>query len=217
VTHYGDRKKCYQCHRPQSSCICNTLSPIATQSCFVILMHHKEFKKTKNITGHMSHLNLPNSYLFVDNDFTHHRKLNELLNNSRYQPYILYPDEQAINVSHTPLPLENEKIALFILIDSTWACSKKMMKLSQNLHHLKRVSFTPTHKSQYKIKQQPQEYCLSTIETIHTLLNILNQQNVETIKPELLDKFLNPFKSMVNYQIEKKDLEYNVRFKKHAN
>ncbi len=176
-------------------------------------MHQKEFQKTKNTTGRMTHLSLPHSHLFVGIDFSHHRQLNELLANPLYTPFILYPDDNAINVSDEALPLKTDINPLFILIDSTWGCSKKLMKLSKNLKDIPRISFNPTLPSNYRIKKQPEAFCLSTIETVQHILGLLNQQGVESLSKSALHDFLNPFQTMVDYQILKAQTESSLRFK----
>lgn len=42
-------------------------------------MHPKEFKKTKNGTGHFTHLSLPNSELFMGIDFSDNDRINEII------------------------------------------------------------------------------------------------------------------------------------------
>ena len=69
ITYYGAREKCYRCYRPKSSCMCSHIHEIETNTKFIILMHPKEFKKTKNGTGRLTHLSLPNSHLFIGIDF----------------------------------------------------------------------------------------------------------------------------------------------------
>ena len=202
-TIYGDRAKCYKCHRPQSSCMCEHIRPITTQTKFIVLMHPKEFKKTKNGTGHFTHLSLPNSELFMGIDFSDYARINEII--ATHESFILYPSKHAINLSHEnpladkALPLK-KPMAIF-LIDSTWACSLKMMRESKNLHALSHISFDSTKRSEFKIKEQPLEYCLSTIESTLTVLELLNKWQIETIEQEKLEAFLTPFHAMIEYQL----------------
>jgi hypothetical protein len=65
------------------------------------------------------------------------------------------------------------------------------------------------------IKEQPKEFCLSTIESTLSILELLQQQGIETIEAEKFEKFLTPFTSMVEYQIECATHSRNssVRFK----
>lgn len=211
------REVCYTCYRPKSSCVCQfTINPIVTNTKFVILMHPKEYRKTKNGTGHMTNNSLENCELYVGIDFTNHSRVNELLNDETYEAYILYPDVNSIKLNTQKLP--NEKKALVFIIDSTWPCSKKMLRLSKNLHNLKKVSFEHDKSSQFKIKTQPNQYCLSTIESTLCLLELLNLQNIENISANSLENFLTPFEKMVEYQVQcafdENDIRYKIPYKK---
>ncbi len=195
------RQKCYKCYRPLSSCMCSCVKPIETKTKFVILMHPKEFKKTKNGTGHLTHLSLPNSELYVDVDFSEHKAINALINNDNNLCYVLYPGKNSIHINTQKIDPQGKQIIIFI-IDSTWPCSVKMLRLSRNLQKLPKISFTHTKTSQFQIKEQPKEFCLSTIESTQTILELLNVQGLESIEEGALNKFLDPFSSMVQYQLK---------------
>ena len=179
-------------------------------------MHPKEFRKTKNGTGHMTNNSLENCELHVGIDFTKHRRVNELLNDENYEPYVLYPDINSIKLNTQKLP--SEKKALVFIIDSTWPCSKKMLRLSTNLQNLKKISFEHDKSSQFKIKTQPNQYCLSTIESTLCVLEQLNNHNIENISSKSLEKFLTPFEEMVKYQVkcafDENDIRYKITYKK---
>ena len=216
-TRYGDRQKCYSCYRPKSSCMCGHIRSIETKTKFIVLMHPKEFKKTKNGTGHLTHLSLPNSELFMGIDFSDNARINEII--ATHESFILYPSSHAINLSHeNPLSEKalhvNKPMAIF-LIDSTWACSLKMMRESKNLHALAHISFEPTKRSEFKIKEQPLEYCLSTMESTLTVLELLSHWQIETIKHAQLEAFLTPFHAMIDFQLAciQNPLHQAVRFK----
>lgn len=183
--------------------MCSHIRSVDTKTKFVILMHPKEFKKVKNATGHLTNLSLKNSELFVGIDFTNHKEVNKII--QEYDCYILYPSKDAINLSTTCITTKDNSIkkdlAIFF-IDSTWACSIKMLRESKNLQTLKHISFSNTKLSQYKIKLQPQEYCLSTIESALSVLELLKKWKIEDFEQKDLEKFLNPFYKMVDYQIK---------------
>jgi DTW domain-containing protein YfiP len=175
-------------------------------------MHPKEFKKVKNGTGHLTHLSLDNSELFIGIDFTNHKKINEIIR--EYESFVLYPSLDAINLSKEK-PSLKKNMAIFI-IDSTWSCSLKMLRDSKNLQALKYVSFDSTKLSEFKIKQQPADFCLSTIESTLSVLELLNQYEIENLKDKDMDGFLNPFKKMIDYQQEiiANPISNAVRFKR---
>ncbi|AXX92668.1 DTW domain-containing protein [Malaciobacter molluscorum LMG 25693] len=206
----NQRDFCYKCNRPQSSCMCKYIDSFETNTKFVILMHPKEHRKTKNGTGKITSLQLKNSEIFVGIDFSNNIKINNYIKN--YDCFVLYPDKSAIQLNFTSIKKQKskKKILLFI-IDSTWPCSKRMLKLSKNLNNLQKVSFISEQLSNFKFKTQPEHYCLSTIESTKTILELLNNHNIESIEKSKLDNFLLPFEKMVDYQlscIEKRNIRY---------
>ena len=215
MTKYGDREKCYSCFRPKSSCMCEHINAVDTNTRFVILMHPKEFKKVKNNTGFFTHLSLSNSEVFIGIDFSKHQRINEII--STHESYILFPSSNAVNLSdeNINLNVDIEKPMAIFLIDSTWACTKKIFTLSQNLNQLKHMSFTTETSSKYQIKEQPESNYLSTIESTLVVLELLNKRSVENIKADALNGFLNPFFKMIEYQkkLIENPLSNAVRYK----
>ena len=201
--------------------MCEHVHTIDTKTKFIVLMHPKEFKKVKNGTGHFTHLALKNSELFVGINFTNHSSINEIIKNNN--SFVLYPSIDAINISTSnPMDVENnnkkdnEKSMAIFIIDSTWACSTKMIRESKNLQNLKHISFSTSKLSQFKIKEQPADYCLSTIESTLCVLEDLNRLKVENIQENDLKMFLNPFNEMIKYQLKYIDNPLNnaVRYKR---
>ncbi|CAI6151328.1 MAG: hypothetical protein SPLUMA1_SPLUMAMAG1_01259 [uncultured Sulfurimonas sp.] len=212
-TYFSYREKCYECFRPASSCMCEHFEHIQTDTKFVVLMHPKEFKKVKNNTGHFTHKSLTNSELFIGIDFSDHRRINEIIDS--HDSYILFPSVNAADLTAEKPKRSSKPLAIF-LIDSTWACTKKMFTLSTNLNSLKHMSFTTERTSAYEIKEQPQENYLSTIESTLVVLELLKKHEIESVKEEELDGFLNPFFKMIEYQKEHIEYQKNqaVRFKR---
>lgn len=165
-------------------------------------MHPKEYKKEKNGTGHMTKLQLENSEIIVGVDFTNNKRVNELLSKENWSSFLLYPGKDNFNLS-TRKSSEMKSFMgnnsqLFIL-DGTWPCARKMLKLSQNLQQLERVSFDNKIKSKFIIKQQPESLCLSTIESVYTVINLLKEADLEQCETK---DFLIPFEKMIEYQVE---------------
>ena len=165
-------------------------------------MHPKEYKKEKNGTGHMTKLQLENSEIIVGVDFTNNTRVNEILAKENSGSFLLYPGKDNFNLSTRKSSELNSFMGdnphIFIL-DGTWPCARKMLKLSKNLQELKRVSFDNKIKSKFIFKQQPESLCLSTIESVHTVLNLLKKGELE--KCDTKD-FLIPFEKMIAYQLE---------------
>jgi len=165
-------------------------------------MHPKEYKKEKNGTGHMTKLQLENSEIIVGIDFTNNARVNEILAKEKSCSFLLYPGKDNFNLSAR----EGAEIFSFMgndphifILDGTWPCARKILKLSKNLQKLKRVSFDNKIKSKFIIKQQPAALCLSTIESVYTVLNLLKDGEVEQCETK---DFLTPFEKMIEYQVE---------------
>ena len=186
--------------QPSITCICKHINALQTKTRFIILMHPKEYKKERNGTGRMTKLQLENSEIIVGVDFTKNKRVNELLKNSA--SFLLYPGNDSFNLSTRKSAEVNSFMgdhANIFILDGTWPCARKMIKLSKNLQALKRVSFDNTIKSKFIIKQQPEPLCLSTIESVFTVLNLLNKSGVEHSETK---DFLLPFEKMIENQVE---------------
>jgi len=163
-------------------------------------MHPKEFRKTKNGTGHFTNLSLNHCEIHVGIDFSKHEEINAILNDESNACYVLYPSETSINLNETPIGSKQKNTVLF-LIDSTWPCSRAILRASKNLNQLKKVSFTHSKSSNFIFKEQPQDYCLSTMESTLCVLELLNAHKSENIDTKVLENFLLPFEKMVAYQL----------------
>ena len=194
------RSICYNCYRPKTSCMCAYITPIETNTRFVILMHPKEFRKTKNGTGHFTNLSLTHCEIHVGIDFTNNDAINAILDDKKNNCFVLYPSENSINLNEEKIGEEKRQTVLF-LIDSTWPCSRAMLKESSNIDALPKVSFTHTKSSAFTFKEQPQAYCLSTMESTLCVLELLHQHQIENISQSTLKDFLKPFHEMVEYQL----------------
>lgn len=169
-------------------------------------MHPMEAKKEKMGTGRISLAILANSHMIMGVDFTEDREVNDLINDPSNHCLTMYPGEKSLNISnHDVTPINNlmdaGKTIVIFLIDGTWPCAKKMMRLSKNIKALPRISFTATHTSIFEIKEQPADYCLSTLESIHFFIEECNRRGVENTAKNH-DQMITVFKAMIDYQKE---------------
>jgi DTW domain-containing protein YfiP len=162
-----------------------------------------EAKKEKMGTGRISLACLKNSLLITGIDFSEDPSVNALISDSNNHCMVLYPGDKSLNISSddlTPLVNLQDKKLIVFLIDGTWPCAKKMMKLSRNINSLPRVSFTSHHESLFTIKEQPAEFCLSTLESIHFFLLESNRRGLESLN-SAHDNMIDVFKAMIDFQI----------------
>jgi DTW domain-containing protein YfiP len=179
------RDLCRACNRSRATCFCKYVNSFKTRAQFLILMHPKEFKRQRTGTGRVTALSLINSTIFVGDNFAEHSALNAVLSDETFYPVLLFPGLDAINLSNQSLPdfARTRRLAVIIL-DATWASARKMLRLSPNLLALPRISWDPHTPSRFRIKRQPKDFCLSTIEATYQVLEALRQTGYEQLECE---------------------------------
>lgn len=195
----NERVMCWGCHRPQKSCWCFLVKAFDTHTRFVILMHPMEAKKEPIGTGRMAHRFLKNSRLIVGLDFNLDSEFLDAFNDPQYQSVLLYPGRNALSLATSNRNTITKPMQIFV-IDGTWPCAKKMLKINTLLHQLPLVSFDIKSESQFLIKQQPKKFCLSTIEAIYYCLVELNSAQIECVSSP--QDLLLGLKFLVDYQIK---------------
>src|SRR3989339_636776 len=111
------RSMCNKCLRPTKACFCEEIVSFATQFEFRILMHPKEAKYSHIGTGRMANLVLNNCQIIVGATFDNDPQVQKLIHAKEYFPMVLYPGENAINISRQSLAkdyFQNKKPLIFI-------------------------------------------------------------------------------------------------------
>ncbi len=198
------RDTCLRCRRPKEACLCPAQAPIQTRSRIVLLMHTKESRHERCGTGRLACLNLANSEIITGDAFDGHPRLRELVEDPGNRPFLLYPGPGAVNLSEGGFPpdghgeAEGRRLVVF-LVDSTWSCSRSVLRASPDLVSLPRLMFDPREPSRWLIKRQPRGDCLSTIEAIHGLLLALEDAGLDSYPDK--GRLLGVFAAMQEYQI----------------
>ena len=191
----------------------------------MILLHPKEAGK-KIGTGRLTHLCISNSRLIrgTGEDLDRSEALMELLQDRSLAPVVLYPGRQSLNLSTVNLSGVEKKTdavletfplglrPLIFVIDGTWPQAKKMIRTSFLLSGLKQIQFSPLKKSNYRIRTQPKDYCVSSLEAVHTLIELLDSSGIAA-KPAHGEhqNLLDVFNWMVELQITCEENEPNPR------
>lgn len=195
------REECYTCRRPKRNCLCGSAKPFATRMRFVILMHTKEAHKQRTGTARLAKLCLENSELIIGTDFTHNERINSLIQDPAYAPFVLYPGPAAVDfktLAKERLPAG--KTPLVFVIDGTWRGAQRVLRKSHNVRALPRLSFSRGYVSQFKIKKQPLAHCVSTIEAVYYLCREAQEAGYEKLggREEIL---MSIFKELVDTQL----------------
>ena len=165
-------------------------------------MHPVEAYKQRTGTGRLASLSLKNSEIIIGESFDSSKRVRELLSDHNYFPVILYPGSKSIyaetfNFSDTA---ENKKLMVF-LIDGTWDQARKIMHHSRILKDIPRITFKRKYLSKFRIKKQPADYCLSTIESAYYLIKELQKSGACSGITDA-EPLMRIFKKMVQFQID---------------
>jgi len=189
---------------------------MVTRTRIVLLMHPKEWRREKCGTGLLTRLNLENCEILVGTDFDDDPRVVGLVADPANYPILLYPGPGAIELSAgaAPLPALGDRRLVVFLIDSTWSCSRTVLRANPRLGSLPRLSLKPREMSRWVIKRQPSPAFLSTLETVHELLLSLEELGLDSYPDK--ERLLDSFAAMQAYQVERAARSGNPRWKSPA-
>jgi len=185
---------CSQCGKSLKACICEWIQSLPSKVELVILQHPSETNRPMG-TARILSLSLANSHYFVDEDFTEHELLNQLLNDTSYQHFVLYPGETSVAHTEVAQKLEKDERIRVILLDGTWKKAYKMWLLSKNLHALPLVRLPENLQGNYRIRKAPSDNSLSTVEAGYHILSLLEPE--QDFSP-----LVEAFNQMIEFQIK---------------
>jgi DTW domain-containing protein YfiP len=185
------RAVCARCRRPEIVCYCRHLSSLDTRTRVVLLQHPRE-RDVPIGTAHMASLCLPNSELHVGVRWGGSSALARALSDPARPAVLLYPGPGAIDVVRDP---PRGPVTL-VVVDGTWWQAKKVVRENPELAALPRYAFTPPSPSEYRIRREPHEAYVSTIEALVHVLGALEGD------PAKFEALLAPFRAMVEGQLE---------------
>ena len=169
-------------------CWCGSVTPVDSTTHVVFLQHPRESKVAVS-TCRMAHLSLPNSELHIGLTAIGNPRLEALC--ALPGTAVLFPSESAIDVSQVTTAPKN-----LIVVDGTWSNAKKVVEKCPVLSALPRLAFTPDKPGNYRIRKEPAEHCLATIEATAFVLERLEQA------PGRFTPMLSAFDAMVDKQLE---------------
>jgi len=160
------RLVCAVCRRPQSTCICHWVTPVAHDVEVLILQHPLETDHAKN-SARLLHLSLARSHLLMGEAFDAH-SLRVALAEPKYT-VLLYPQtatvpQHALAPALDPVRLKEPARLRLVVLDGTWRKSRKMLHQSPLLQHLPRLSLDDVPASRYAIRKAHKPGQLSTLE-----------------------------------------------------
>ncbi|XP_047425358.1 tRNA-uridine aminocarboxypropyltransferase 2 [Mugil cephalus] len=194
------RPTCLRCRRPQKVCLCPFLppQPLDVSTCLYVVQHPAEESRVLRTVPLLAAC-LPQGKcnVIVGRRFNEekHPELAAVCRDTR--TLILYPGPNSQNLEELVQNQETGGVRRnVIIIDGTWSQAKNMF-LKNSLFHLpKQVQLNRTLSSQYVIRTQPSNICLSTLECAAVALSVLEQND------DIQEVLLRPLKALCSFQLE---------------
>ena len=181
--------RCEQCLIAKHYCICEGVEYASCSAAVCLLMYHNESFKPSN-TGRLIAEIVPDNYAFRWDRTSPDPALLALLNNDKYQPFVIFPAED-VETDRVVTQVETHagKQPLFIFLDGTWREAKKMIRKSPYLDNLPVLSITSEKLSDYRLRVAPHAHQLGTAEVAIMVLALAGEVDASTKLEQHFIKF----------------------------
>lgn len=180
-------QRCYECWRPKSLCFCEAIPRIDNRTGILILQHVGERSHPFN-TARIVRKALRECQLIVD----HNRRFAALDLPIQAGAGLLYPGADAPTLGELPAAGRPSQL---VIVDGTWHQAKTIVRDVPQLRDLPCYRLSPSSPGQYRIRREPDDQSLSTLEATVAALQALEPDTVG------LDQLLSAFNSMVESQL----------------
>jgi DTW domain-containing protein YfiP len=181
------RPACYRCFKPAVACICGSIERVDNRTGIIILQHPRERFHPVG-TARIARLGLAKVRLEACAPWTENRSVRDGLPEGSA---LLYPAAGARDLA--ALAAE-ERPRHLVVLDGTWFHAGKMYEAHAWVRDLPHVRLTPREPSGYRVRRQPREEYVATVEAIVAALRILEPRT------RGLDGLLRSFSAMVERQ-----------------
>lgn len=183
------RQICQRCLRPRGRCVCRHLeglSPVQTRTEVVVVQHPRERFHPLG-TAPLVHQGLANARLEVAWDLCAEVAVSPGTG-------LLYPGPDARPLEGLP---PEERPPALILLDGTWPQARKLYKRNGWLARLPAFRLTPAAPGRYRIRGEPDDHALSTVEAAIQALCLLEPEACSD-----LEQLMAAFDRMIDQQVQ---------------
>jgi DTW domain-containing protein YfiP len=181
------RTNCYRCFKPEVACICDSIEQVLNRTGIIILQHPRERFHPIG-TARIARLALAKVRVEPCAPWSDGSVIQSKL---PPQTALLYPAPGARNLATLSVA---ERPRHLVLLDGTWFHAKKMYDAHGWLQTLPHVSLTPSEPSRYRLRREPKQSYVATIEAVACALRLLEPETAG------LDGLLRTFTAMIDRQ-----------------
>lgn len=183
--------RCSACRLPSAQCICAYRVETQSHAQFWVVMHPEEAYKPTNTARLIGDV-LPETRYFGWYRTAPDAELLALLQDDRYQPFIIFPDDQEDvkpRVRAFDAAALGERIPVFILLDGTWRQARRIFRKSP---YLATIPVLPLHHemtTRYALRKPASEAHLCTAEAAMSLLMLSGDQQASEVLGHYFEVF----------------------------
>lgn len=185
-------KRCELCLLPLTDCICAAKPQVKSVSAFCFIMYTGECYKPSN-TGRIIADVIADNHAFVWDRTRPDAAMLALLNDTRYVPIVVFPQqyaqaERCINSPNELAGVQSGKIPLFVMLDGTWREAKKMFK-SPYLANFPVLGIQPEQASTYQLREAAHLHQLCTAEVAIAILALAEDNAAAAALQQYFNEF----------------------------
>jgi DTW domain-containing protein len=178
---FTPRPVCYRCDKPRVLCLCARIARVDNRTEVFVLQHPRERQHPVG-TARLARLGLHRARVEV----AWNAGMREDLPPAWLPPgtALLYPSPGARDLSELSA---REHPRRLLVLDGTWHTASSLYRDKTWLRALPHLKLSPPEPSRYRLRREPADHCVSTIEAIVAALRILEPDTAGL--PELLGSF----------------------------
>ncbi|MCE7766144.1 DTW domain-containing protein [Pseudomonas putida] len=182
-------ERCADCRVIATHCLCAWKPRVQAESGVCLLMHDTEPLKPTN-TGWLIADLIEDTSAFGWLRTSVDERLLALLDDPRWQPYIVFPGEfVAEQRVVSEVVREPGKRPLFILLDATWTEARKMFRKSPYLDRFPVLSLQAEQMSRYRLRRSKRDDHFCTAEVAAMCLDLAGDSQASQALDAYLDVF----------------------------
>ncbi|KAK2827738.1 hypothetical protein Q7C36_018664 [Tachysurus vachellii] len=192
------RPTCLRCCRPEKVCLCPFLpaEPLDVSTCLYIVQHPAEESRVLRTVPLLAACLPPGKCkVLIGRRFSEerHAELAAVCRDTR--TFVLYPGSDAENLEDMDVDFTVTPHNI-VIIDGTWSQAKDMFLRNALFHLPKQVQLNSAPFSQYVIRTQPTNMCLSTLECAAVTLSIMEKNQA------IQEVLLKPLRALCSFQLQ---------------
>jgi len=168
--------RCPGCHLPELNCLCPYAVTADSEARIWLLTHPMEHHKPTN-TGRLIRDVLPDTEVFTWYRTTPDERLLALLEDERYAPFVIFPDDQpdyadrVVGIDALAEAKATGRVPVLILLDGTWRQARRIFRKSPYLDRLPVLPLRTERQTRYRLRKPASAAHLCTAEVAAELLH----------------------------------------------